>query len=220
MKRFLGKLLVIIFFSACGENRPKGIFPEKKMTDVLFDIHLAQGYISTSPMDTLNNKKVNYYLSIYQKYNTDSVGVRKNLEYYAAHPQDLQDIYAEVSKRLQSTESDLSKRIAEKQAEIFKLDSVKRQRNTDSLKLVKRDSLIHFYGRRDLFLHLPDSLKKSLKDSVTNNDSLSNSIIKDAVRNSILNEQKKWEMTFYYFNENRPAPVIPPSSSTDTQNPI
>jgi hypothetical protein len=232
MKRFLGTILVIIFFAACGKSRPKGIFSEKKMTDILFDIHLAEGYISSLPVDSLKEKKTNYYLSIYQKYNTDSTQVKENLEYYAEHPQDLQDIYAEISKRLQSTEEGLNKRVEEKRISAFKLDSIRMQRTTDSLNLFKRDSLLHFNGGRDLFIHSKDSLKSSVKDSLANikvlkdslvkakinTDSLSVLRIKDALRKSILNEQKKWELTFYYFNELKPASIIKPSSSTEPQN--
>lgn len=214
MKRFLGTILVIIFFSACGENKPKDIFSEKKMTDILFDIHLAQGYISVIPPDSLREKKTNYYLTIYEMYNTDSAQVRQNLEYYSSHPQELQDIYAEISKRLQTTERDLNKTRIDKQNAIYKLDSIRMQRTTDSLKLVQRDSLLHFNGKRDLFIHSPDTLKKLLVDSLVNVDSLSKSIKQEALRNSILNEQKKWENTFYYFNKNRPALFKQSSSSS------
>ncbi len=198
MKRFLGIFLVIIFFVACGEKRPQGIFNEKKMIDILFDIHVADNYINNLPSDTLNKKTVNYYLSIYQKYNTDSAQVRENLKYYSEHPQELQGIYAEISKRLRTTEEALGKIEAEKRFLAFKTDSIKRQRSLDSLNLFKRDSILHFNGKRDLFLHHIDSLK----------DSLNNTILIDTVSNLVRDEQKKWEMTFYYFNKDTVASFI------------
>lgn len=200
MKRFLGIFLVIIFFVACGENRPQGIFKEKEMTDILFDIHIADSYISNLSADTSNQEKVNYYLSIYQKYGTDSAQIRKNLEYYSEHPQELEDIYAEISKRLRTTEESLGRIAAEKQAVAFKSDSVKRQRTLDSLNLFKRDSILHFNGKRDLFLHPIDSLK----------DSLHNPVLTDTVANLIRDEQKIWELTFYYFNKDTAASAIKP----------
>lgn len=198
MKRFLGIFLVIIFFVACGENRPQGIFKEKEMTDILFDIHVADSYISNLPPDSSNKEKVNYYLSIYQKYNTDSAQIRKNLEYYSEHPQELEDIYAEISKRLRTTEESLGTIAAEKQAAAFESDSVKRQRTLDSLNLFKRDSILHFNGKRDLFLHPIDSLK----------DSMLNPVSADTVAKLIRNEQKIWEMTFYYFNKDTAESAI------------
>lgn len=198
MKRFLGIFLVIIFFVACGEKRPQGIFKEKKMIDILFDIHIADNYINNMPADSLNKKVVNYYSSIYQKYDTDSAQVRKNLEYYSEHPQELQDIYAEISKRLRTTEESLNKAEAEKRLMAFKSDSIKRQRNVDSLNLFKRDSILHFNGKHNLFLHHIDFLK----------DSLNKTILTDTVSNLVRDEQKIWEMTFYYFNEDTATSAV------------
>jgi hypothetical protein len=208
MKRFLGIFLVIIFFIACGENRPQGIFNEKKMTDVLFDIHIADNYINNMPADTLNEEKVNYYLTIYQKYNTDSAQVRQNLEYYSEHPQELQDIYAEISKRLRTTEEDLGKLEAEKRLIAFKSDSIKRQRRADSLNLFKRDSILYFNGKRNLFLHHIDSLK----------DSLNKVVSLDTVSHLVRDEQKLWEMTFYYFNKDTAVSTIRPRTLGGQKN--
>lgn len=124
MKRFLGILLVIIFFVACGKSRPKDIFPEPKMIDILFDLHLADGYINSYPMDSIEQKKINPYLSVYQKYGTDSAEVRRNLDYYAAHPQDMENVYAQISKRLKSEEEIIQNQALSKQRAIFKQDSL------------------------------------------------------------------------------------------------
>lgn len=196
MKRFLGIILVIIFFVACGESRPKDIFPEQKMIDILFDLHLADGYISSYPIDSIASQKVNYYLTVYQKYGTDSAGLRRNLNYYASHPQEMEDVYAQISKRLQNEDERLRNVDMAKHREIFKQDSTVRKRATDSLHLLQRDSAIHFIGVRDLF---------------TPADSVSANAVGSAVMQSILNEQKKWEMTFYYFgpsNLQMPTPLL------------
>lgn len=216
MKRFLGVILVIIFFIACGESRPKGIFSEEKMTDFLFDFHLAEGLIITTPSDSLQNEKINYYSSVYEKYDTDSAQAMQNLEYYAEHPQELQDVYAEVSKRLQNAEKELKKIEEERLTAIFKLDSVMRQRATDSLNLLNRDSLLNFNGQYDLFLHPTDS---ALTDSLSKVDSLRNRIVIDPLIISINNEQKRWEMIFYYFDKSNPSSVLIPFSTEKKKSP-
>lgn len=200
MKRFLGILLVIIFFVACGKSRPKDIFPEQKMIDILFDLHLADGYINSYPTDSLEKKKMNPYLSIYQKYGTDSAEVRKNLDYYVAHPQDMENVYAQISKRLKNEEETIQNLAVSKQREIFKQDSIAKKRVADSIHLVQRDSTMHFIGARDLF---------------TKKDTTSAAAVKDAVMQTILNQQKRWEMTFYYFAPSNFHALTPLTEGTD-----
>lgn len=209
MKRFLGVLLVIIFFMACADRRPKSIFPEKKMIDVLFDLHLADAYMGNQPLDTLNGEKVNYYLTVYKKYDTDSAHIRESLEYYASHPQELQDIYAEVSKRLQQSEEQLRDMEVEKYRQVVIQDSINSRRKIDSVKLRKRDSVMLFNGEQDLFLHSLDSARKSLDTK----DSLDTSVEKRSIMEAFLKEQKRWEMIFYYFGESNilPSTVVKPT---------
>src|SRR5690606_30941120 len=93
------------------------------------------------------------------------------------------------------TEEDLSKLEAEKRLIAFKSDSIKRQRRADSLNLFKRDSILYFNGKRNLFLYHIDSLK----------DSLNKTIAIDTVSHLGRDEQEIWEMTFYYFNKDTAA---------------
>lgn len=197
MKRFLGALLAIIFFTACGDSKPDNVFSEKKLTNVLFDLHLADAYISSQPMDTLNTRGVNYYLSIYEKYDTDSAQVKENLEYYASHPQELQDVYAEISKRFQKIDAEYKNEEVEKYRIISQRDSIERRRKNDSVQLWQRDTLIHFNARRDLFL---DSARKAIsrKDSLSKTDE--NVDGRESMK-ALLNEQRRWEMILYYFQD-------------------
>lgn len=215
MKRFLRIIIAIIFLASCGKSKPEGIFDEKKMTDLLFDLHLADGISTTYYSESSDKEAINYYSSVYEKYNTDSAGVNENLAYYSALPQTLQDIYAEVSKRLQRTEDELRKIEMEKQRIVFVADSIASKKSTDSLKLIKRDSLIHFNGKYDLFLS--DTLKSdTLKKRTSKIDSLKLSgELRPSLRKSVMNEQKRWEMTFYYFEKSNLLPLI--KSGTDKE---
>lgn len=197
MKRFLGVFLAIIFFTACGDRKPDNVFSEKKMTNILFDLHLADAYISSQPMDTLNTRGVNYYLSIYEKYHTDSAQVKGNLEYYAAHPQDLQDVYAEISKRFQKVDAEYKDEEAEKYRIISQKDSTERRRRNDSVQLWQRDTVIHFNAKRDLFL---DSASKAIlrKDSLSKTEEIIDG--RESMK-ALLNEQRRWEMILYYFQD-------------------
>ena len=202
MKRFLAVFIVIIFFTACGDSKPKSIFSEKKMTNILFDLHLADAYISSQNVDTLNAKGINYHSSIYEKYNTDSAQVKKNLDYYASHPQDLQDVYAEVSKRFQNSDEQYKALEAEKYRVIYQTDSTERRRKSDSLQLWERDSLIHFNAKRDLFL---DSTMKAVLTKDTLSKSLEIIDRRESMK-ALLNEQRRWERTLYYSGESSFSP--------------
>jgi hypothetical protein len=210
MKRFLGTILVIIFFAACTKSLPEGIVSEKEMTDILFDMHIADGYMNTV-YSHLSQKQANPYTSIYKKYNIDSVQFRHNLEYYSEQPQVFQDIYAEISKRLHSTEKSIIEEESKKQLAILKLDSIKTQRKKDSLNLRKRDSILFFNGKRDLFISV-DSLRKSqLSDSLYR--------LQDSIFRPIINEQRRWEMIFLYFNKSNFNPLLKSSTNDSTDLP-
>lgn len=215
MKRFLGIIIAIIFLASCEESRPEGVFDEKQMADILFDLHLADGFNATYYSATMDDPGIDYYASVYEKYKTDSAGVRANLTYYAALPQTLQDIYAEVSKRLQHVDGEYKKMQMEKEREIAIADSIASKRRTDSVHLKMRDSLIHFNGPHDLFL--PDTLKKdTLKKNASKIDSLKHQgKLIPSLSKAVLNEQKHWEMMFYYFKESKFLPLfVTPSDST------
>lgn len=217
MKRFLGIIIAIIFLASCVQKKPEGVFDEKKMTDVLFDLHLADGFNATYYSATVDDPGIDYYASVYEKYNTDSAGVRANLTYYAALPQTLQDIYAEVSKRLQRVDAEYKKIQMEKERVAFVADSIAAKRRTDSVHLKMRDSLIHFNGPHDLFL--PDTLKKdTLKKNASKIDSLKHQgKLIPSLSKALLNEQKHWEMIFYYFKESTFFPLfIAPSDKVKT----
>lgn len=185
MKRFFWILLVSIFLIACGDKVPAGIFSEQKMENLLYDIHLADGYLSSYPVDSLEKQKVNFYKSVYNKYETDSAEFRRNMEYYAAHPQQLENIYANISKRYQRAEQSSRLLDMEKGRAQYRQDSIARQREKDRKLLFTRDSLLLFRADRDLFLK-PDTA--GAKET-------------GALQKSIARMQKKWELQFYYFSE-------------------
>ncbi len=137
MKRLLALFFLIIFFAACNsDGAPDGIINQDRMVKVLTDIHLADGYASVNYGDTSKQQIKAMYLAIYKKYNTDSLQVRKSLEFYSMHADRLKTIYEQVSAALLQLEK-TQQQIDEQRMKI------QDQRMRDSVRFeeLKRDTL-------------------------------------------------------------------------------
>lgn len=137
MKRLLALFFLIIFFAACNSaGVPDGIIRQDSMIKVLTDIHLIDGYASVNYADSGKLKIAAMYRAVYKKYGTDSVQVRKSLEFYTSHPDKLQAVYEKVNSNLQEMEK------AEQQRQ-EQLQRVQDQRLRDSIRYeeLKRDTL-------------------------------------------------------------------------------
>ncbi|WP_069661137.1 DUF4296 domain-containing protein [Arcticibacter eurypsychrophilus] len=193
MKSLLLLFFIMIFFIACDSGRsPKGIIGEKEMIDVLTDVHLVDGYASTMYADSNRNTIAALYMAIYKKHNTDSVGIRKSLEYYSRHPDELKIMYESVNaklKALEKRETDLE--VAKQMIQQNKFDKEQKLleiRNKLKLDSVRNDSLNKQYIKIDTFkvvplkrLFLQDVWKREkikMKLDSTKKDSLKNARIK------------------------------------------
>ncbi len=138
MKRLLALFFLINFFSACSwDDVPDGIIKQDEMVKVLIDIHLADGYASVNYADSSRGAVDAMYRSIYKRYDTDSVQVRKSLQYYTRHPDKLQLMYEQVNDSLQKIDA-VARELDEKR---FKAEQ---QKLKDSLMMkeeLKRDSI-------------------------------------------------------------------------------
>src|SRR5690606_12856787 len=110
MQRFLGIILFFMILVGCKSDRPKNLIKEKDMTRLLLDLHLAESYLYTWSGDSLQKKSADFIAGIYEKYNTDSALFRESLEYYASHPQTLNQIYIDVDKQLKDMETQIRER--------------------------------------------------------------------------------------------------------------
>lgn len=169
MQKVLGILLVIILLSACKKEQPEGILPPSEMTDLLYDLHLADAYSNTASSDTSRKKRTQYFHSVFQKYKIDSAGFRHNLEYYAAQPATLQDMYAEISKRYRALEEVFTRERDEKTRAEFRADSLKRVHYQDSIKQLSKDSLL--YKRTQYLIYWKDPDSAHLRPPAWNVDS-------------------------------------------------
>lgn len=193
MQRVLAIILITIFFVACSKSVPKGIIEASKMTNILLDLHLAEGYMLSQ--SAASTDKLNYIPGIYQKYETDSASVRNSLEYYASHPQELQDMYAEISKRLHAMETAINDQERQKGIEMYKADSIERRVVLDSIYFLKRDSILRFNGPDNLIILKADSVNAPSKDW------------------SLAEEQNRLELMFGYPIKQEPIKEVKPQPS-------
>jgi len=160
MKRLLLLFFMIIFLNACkSDDRPKGVLEKKKMIEVLTNVHLADGYASSLYSDSSRNTIAAMYGSIYKKYNTDSLGIRKSLEYYSRNPAELKVMYETIVKNLEALEKEQRLIEEKKRQEEQDKYNKEQQRLAQQLKLKKdslrNDSLNKQYIKIDTFKVIP-----------------------------------------------------------------
>jgi len=133
---YIGWLFILI---GCKSKTPAEIIQPDKMSRVLYDIHIADGYISTlSAPDSAKKVAASYYKGIYKKFGVDSVLYTKSMNYYYAHPDELSSIYRTVTASLTKTKDSLDKI----EAKVLKLEALKKvKKEKDSLAKVKAKGL-------------------------------------------------------------------------------
>ena len=94
----------LIFLYACN-NTPKGILDPHDMTQLMVDVHIADGSLSTIDMptgDSLYKYGFNRFIMVFKKHHTDSVQFKNSLKYYTLHSDKLELVYADVIKIMQA----------------------------------------------------------------------------------------------------------------------
>lgn len=190
MKSLLLLFFMMIFFIACDSgSSPKGVIGKKEMIDVLTDVHLADGYASTMYADSNRNHIAAMYMAIYKKHHTDSVGIRKSLEYYSKKPDELKTMYESVNenlKALEKRETDLE--VAKQLKEQYKFEKeqklleIKNKLKRDSL---RNDSLNKQYIKIDTFKVIP--LKRLFLQDVWKREKMKmklDSVKRDSLKNA------------------------------------
>ena len=110
MKNFLYTITVFFFVSGCKPGIPKDIIQPEEMARVLHDIHIADGYVtSTMRPDSVKILAASYYKGIYKKYNIDSALYTRSMNYYYGDPKALNDIYLKVTGELTKEKNDITK---------------------------------------------------------------------------------------------------------------
>lgn len=94
-------ILIIAFFYSCG-RRPRYVLPEDKMTDVLYDIQLAQA-IYRSDLDFNTDEKKDALIGgVLQKYNLSQADLDSSLLWYSDNVEYYMAINDSVASRLRA----------------------------------------------------------------------------------------------------------------------
>ncbi|GHE34123.1 DUF4296 domain-containing protein [Sphingobacterium griseoflavum] len=105
---------------------PDGILSEKKMANLMADVHLLDGYLNTLPVDSSRKVIDGLYEEIFRRYGIDSTAFTKNLSYYFEDPSASKQLYVDVNKKL--TDLDRDYRVE---------DSLENARVSDSIRQVQ-----------------------------------------------------------------------------------
>lgn len=88
--------MFLAFFSCGKERLPEGVLNEDKMVEIMIDIHLAEGLVSTFPIH-YDSSRILYPMfekEVFKKHQTpDSVFV-KSLEHYMRDARKMDRLYA------------------------------------------------------------------------------------------------------------------------------
>src|SRR5690606_41015757 len=98
MQRLILCLTLFFIFTACKKQLPKGIISEKEMINLLADVHILDGYISSLPADSAKKIIDPLYNELFLKYKLDSASFGQNVDYYYSDPNLTVKTYDQVIK--------------------------------------------------------------------------------------------------------------------------
>jgi hypothetical protein len=116
MKRLLVILSIILIASvSCDKlpiEKPENLIKEKKMIDMLVDIHIAEATYRHLQYDSAirNSSSSNFYYSILDKYEVQDSVFEKSFVFYASSPKQFEKMYQDVMNKLSQIEQEYSGR--------------------------------------------------------------------------------------------------------------
>ncbi|WP_411274239.1 DUF4296 domain-containing protein [Daejeonella sp.] len=111
MKQLQLFIIPLLLVAACNKNQvPDGVLEEQRMVNLLADITIIDGYISTlTYTDTLKIDRKNYYATVYKNHNINKEVFDKSMKYYSTQPALLDSMYNKVNRKLEAKERVLTK---------------------------------------------------------------------------------------------------------------
>lgn len=108
MKRILAFLLFLISFGACDRNSPPpGILSEDELVNVLIDIQLTEGIVSSLPI-AYDSSQLLYSLmekDVFEKHSVQDSVVTKSMLFYLEDAEKMNRIYSRIIDSLSVHES-------------------------------------------------------------------------------------------------------------------
>lgn len=124
MKKIVLLILVLCTSVACKDRnaveKPKKIIEEVQMEDMLYDLTLLQSIYSVASYD-LQNKRIDGYAFLKNKYGVDSATFVQNHKYYAGEPENFQKIQRRIVERIEAERATLEKQKDKKLRELKSL---------------------------------------------------------------------------------------------------
>ncbi len=116
-------LLLSFVFVSCDKlpvEKPENLIKEKKMIDMLVDIHIAEATFIHMRYDSIirNSSSANFYYSILEKYEVPDSVFEQSFVFYASVPRDFEKMYRKVMNQLSEVEQEYSGR----KEELLELD--------------------------------------------------------------------------------------------------
>lgn len=94
--------IIALLFSllvACKPGVPDGVLSERKMENVLYDYHLAQGLAMQHSSDSVDYYTRLLQQAVFRKHGIDEETFDRSMEWYARHNEQLNDIYKRLAER-------------------------------------------------------------------------------------------------------------------------
>lgn len=85
-------------------KRPDNLIDEDQMADILTEIHIAEARtsrLSSTVIDSANIAYKHLEKQIFKKFSVDTAAYRTSYAFYAAHPQEMEAIYKQVTDKLE-----------------------------------------------------------------------------------------------------------------------
>lgn len=122
MRKYIILFFSVSLFLLTCHSSPDGIIKPDVMTNVLTEIHLADGSMINIPQvpDSIYKYGMGRYMQIFNKYHTDTAQFRKSYKYYTMHPEDMAKIYDNVLKKLTAKSDSVTALIAKNNTTRFK----------------------------------------------------------------------------------------------------
>lgn len=105
-------LMVTISCEEKGYPKPKHLISEKKMVNILYDLHLSQALQERFRYNDPDSLKLNVndlYQSVLTKYHVEDSVLTKSILYYSSYPKIYEEIYARVIERMNMEQEEMNK---------------------------------------------------------------------------------------------------------------
>ncbi len=125
MQRLLLIILTSFFLiTSCRKSAPEGILAEDTMVEMMTEVHLVDGYLSTLSIDSSRKVINSLYGHIFHKYQLDSAGFQRNVDFYLGNPTLAKKLYATINQSMTKMDADF--RRADSTIQAKRNDSIQR----------------------------------------------------------------------------------------------